>query len=518
MTAAPHTHARQMSPRRRWCFRLLAVLLGLLVLPLLELVCAAFGWGDVDLRNDPFVGFSGSTPLFEQTSDGRWWHTSPARRKFFAEEQFAANKDDNEFRIFVLGGSTVQGRPWSIPTSLTTFLEQALTEAAPDRKWEVVNCGGISYASYRLVPILIECLQYEPDLVIVCTGHNEFLEDVTYADQKTPGTMLPALVTAGQRLRTVRALQEIFHTESQPQSGLRPVLPGEVDALLDHQGGLEAFHRDDEHANMVARHFRSNLERMVAICRERQLPILLLQPPSNLADCPPFKSELSVTGPDEVQQIRQLISEASHQQGLDPKQSVRLLEQAATLDPRFAFAWYQLGHAYLAVGHSEAALNAFVRARDEDLCPLRMTTSLEQGIQHVAAEQNVPFVNLHAFLEPRCRHRLVGDQVLSDHIHPSFRSHQEIGMLLAEWMMEQHLIQRPPDVDGWRAACQVHFATHLSSLENMYFLRGQRALDDLRGWAAGRAEGPPLIKQSEESSSQDSANPPSRAPASGITE
>ena len=38
--------------------------------------------------------------------------------------------------------------------------------------------------SYRLLLILEKCLQYKPDLFIVCTGHNEFLEDRSYAHLK----------------------------------------------------------------------------------------------------------------------------------------------------------------------------------------------------------------------------------------------------------------------------------------------------------------------------------------------
>ena len=51
------------------------------------------------------------------------------RQKFFQPESFAAQKADDEFRIFVFGGSTVQGRPYAIETSFTTWLELALAAA-----------------------------------------------------------------------------------------------------------------------------------------------------------------------------------------------------------------------------------------------------------------------------------------------------------------------------------------------------------------------------------------------------
>ena len=77
------------------------------------------------------------------------------------------------------------GRPYTVETAFSSWLQLFLQYADPSKKWEVVNCGGVSYASYRLVPILEEVLEnYTPDLVILYTGQNEFLEDRTYAHLK----------------------------------------------------------------------------------------------------------------------------------------------------------------------------------------------------------------------------------------------------------------------------------------------------------------------------------------------
>ncbi|MCA9050274.1 MAG: hypothetical protein KDA89_16175 [Planctomycetaceae bacterium] len=506
MTAAPHTHARQMSPRRRWCFRLLAVVLGLLVLPLLELVCAAFGWGDIDLRNDPFVGFSGSTPLFEQTSDGRWWHTSPARRKFFAEEQFAANKDDNEFRIFVLGGSTVQGRPWSIPTSLTTFLEQALTEAAPDRKWEVVNCGGISYASYRLVPILIECLQYEPDLVIVCTGHNEFLECITYARVLQSSSLLKRSYSALESFHSFRLLTKLARAVSGADAPDRRMsdsqtavdaagavrLPAEVDAVLDHQGGLKEYTRAALHRDLVVRQFGRNLQRMSDLCSAHQLPLLFLLPPSNLRDCPPFQSEFSGgTDSSTRRKIADQLQQSAQQIAASPSAAFRELKELVQLDPSFAFSWYRLGEAALADHRYDEAREAFIRARDEDICSLRMTSALEQSMRQTAAATERPLLDLHQLLAERSRQNIVGDAVLADHIHPTMSSHQQIALAVLEQLRKW--IDLPPQED-WNSAVREDFQSRLQSLDDMYYLRGRRTLNVLRAWTEGRGDGPPLPK------------------------
>ena len=117
------------SRRRAWLFRLMSIVLGLSVFVLLEIVCVVLGWGESNFNDDPLVGFRSIRPLFEKTSDNRGFHTSPARRGYFKEVSFAVEKPDEEFRIFVFGGSTVQGNPFSIETSFPTYLQIALEKA-----------------------------------------------------------------------------------------------------------------------------------------------------------------------------------------------------------------------------------------------------------------------------------------------------------------------------------------------------------------------------------------------------
>ena len=166
----------RLTRRRRWMFRLAAILIGLSPFLLLEVVFRVADIGRQRELGDPYIGFSAIHPLFELNAAGDCYEVAASRQEFFRPDRFLASKPQDEFRVFCLGGSTVQGRPFAIETSFTTWLELSLQAAAPNTKWRVVNCGGVSYASYRLAPIMEEILAYEPDLIILYTGHNEFLE------------------------------------------------------------------------------------------------------------------------------------------------------------------------------------------------------------------------------------------------------------------------------------------------------------------------------------------------------
>jgi hypothetical protein len=486
-----------MSRRKRLWMQRLAVVCGLLSFLTLELLCIAADWGQLDVEDDPFVGFSAIHPLFDKTPDGLTWRTRVSRKRFFAEDSFDVRKSPDEFRIFAFGGSTVQGNPFSIPTSFPTYLQTALETLHPRKKWKVINCGGVSYASYRLVPIMQECLNYEPDLYVFCGGHNEFLEDVSYGDVRDiPGPLMNS-ISLLERLRSYRifrrALNEISGRtpRTTAQQSQRPVLSDDVDALLDHDGGFEVYVRDDTHAAKVTRHFEINLHRMTELCRNARLPLLLIRPPSNLGDCPPFKSQFSDgLSAEQQQSIRDLLIRSQQGATGDLNAATALVQEAISIDPRFAAAWYELGQLQLAAGRFSDAAVSFVRARDEDVCPLRMNSALEAVMRSTALEFSLPLIDAHVLLQSRCRGGIVGENVLVDHVHPSFRGHEDIAEAIAEWMISTGLAEECRS--GWRPEFRQTCRRNLQSLDNLYFHRGQRHLENLQRWAAGRSGGPPI--------------------------
>lgn len=494
MRASPTTTDSGLNRRRFWGFRLTAVALGLSVFAMTEGLCVLFDWGRPAVQDDPFVGFSAIHPLFTlDRSTGRY-EIARSRRQFFAAESFPAHKSPGTLRIFCLGGSTVQGRPFSIQTSFTTWLQLNLTAADSDRNWEVVNCGGISYASYRLVPILKECLHYDPDLFVICTGHNEFLEDRTYGSIKQASPAYRTLQETMGRLRTYQLLRAALWSSvgrsrrSKPQDV--PILKDEVDALLDYRNGLEIYHRDDHWRSNVIDHFAYNLRRMIAVARSNGIPVILIRPPSNLRDFPPFKSQhrRGMTT-DELREWRSLITRARSHFDDDLDLATQLFERAAVLDNRYAAVWYELGRCYEARGRNTDARQAYLKARDEDICPLRIVTPMEQLIGTIAEQTGTPLVDAAALLERQTTTGILGGLLLADHVHPSIRGHQLIADALAATMVQQGWV-RP--TAGWQQRRTTVYRTHFQSLDSIYFARGRRELNNLEAWAHGRADGPLL--------------------------
>jgi lysophospholipase L1-like esterase len=484
---------RALSPRAKAvAFRLCALLLGLSPLLLCEAVLCGLGIGRATDYDDPFVGFSAIHPLFVKDNQSGRYEIAPSRLEHFCPDSFAADKPADEFRIFVLGGSTVQGRPWAIETSFTTWLELSLNAADNSRRWEVVNCGGVSYASYRLVPILQEVLNYQPDLVIFCEGNNEFLEDRTYGHIKAAPIAMSPLVRLVSRLRTYNALrasvQPLLKPPAPPTD--RPLLGPEVEARLDARGGMERFHRDAAWQRQVAEHFSFNLQRLTEIARAKNVPLIFVSPVANL-EWPPFKPEHGPAVTEgQRQEFERLLAAASEAAGSDLNRAVGLLNEAISIDNQHALAHYQLGICYRDLGRMNEARASLVRAMELDVCPLRIVEPLRERLLAVARETATPLVDAEALIAGHSRSGFPDSQWMIDHVHPTIEGHELIAKAIAGKLTELGMVQPGSD---WQQAYDQARAEHLQRLPFVYFERGRDRLRSEQGWARG------LVKREKKS-------------------
>ncbi len=432
---------------------------------------------------DPYVSFTGLHPLFALNVAGTHFETAEERLAAFRRQSFAAVKGTRAFRIFCLGGSTVQGRPYSVETSFATWLQINLRAARPETNWEVINCGGISYASYRLVPILEELLQREPDLFIICTGHNEFLEEVSYGRLKRAPRVLIRLHRLLLNLRSYGLGDHwLFHRRL--RHSRRTVLSVDVRTKLDMEKGLESYHRDTVRRRGTIEHFRRNLETMVRMCREARVPIILVNPVSNLKDCPPFKSEFQAGLPQEqTRRVIDLIEQARTLDWTDIYSKIGLLEQAVAIDNRYAGLLFQVGTCYERLGRFTEAKQWFLKAKEEDVCPLRMLEPMHDAVLDVAAGERVPLVDARSLIEERTPGGIPGQEWLLDHVHPNIEGHQLIADALYRTMEQIELVRAG---GGWQTVRDELRRQHLSSLNEVYYLRGTRQLRRLQEWSRGR--------------------------------
>ena len=437
---------RRHQPRlRKLAFSLVASVVGL---ALLELLLAAFGVRPV-FYDDPFVGFASGNPLFQEVRQANGTvtlSTSPSKLKWFNEQTFQKRKAPGTYRIFCLGGSTTMGRPYSDATSFSGWLREFLTVASPHRQYEVINAGGISYASYRVARVMAELAEYEPDMFIVYTGHNEFLERHTYGSlQETPAA-LHELNSLCSRTRVYSAIYRLVKPASLPRDG-SGMLPSDVDAVLDRTLGPESYHRDNAARDQVLSHFAHTLERLVDIARHAGAEIVFVDPSSNLRDCRPFKSQhRNGLLQQEVAEWQRLTRQVEQliESGEDVAQALEIVDAAIQIDDQVADLHFERARLLWSLGQFDDSRTAFIRARDEDVCPLRALSQTNQILREVAEQKSVPLIPFASSLESQSAHGVPGAEQFLDHVHPTIAGHQFLADLILKQLAEMGVVELAP--------------------------------------------------------------------------
>jgi tetratricopeptide (TPR) repeat protein len=449
MTASESTPPAPLSTPRKLLFSAVAVCLGILAL---EISLALLGVAPRSQTEDPFVGFASSSPLFvsaEAANGDAVFVTAPNKRGYFNLQSFAAKKQSGVRRIFCLGGSTTYGRPYADATSFVGWLRELLPLAEPGVRFEVINAGGISYASYRVARVFDELLDYEPDALVVYTGHNEFLEERTYSEFRDRAAWRNALIRIASRSRVGEAVARALRQDaSDVSTDGRAILATEVQARLDHSAGLDLYSRDDELASDVLRHYRHSLEQMAHRAGERGVPLIFVTPASNLAGFRPFKAESSAELDPEpgLREARALLDAG------DAAGAREVLVAVRKADPRQADVLFELGRVLRALGDYDAAKEMFIAARDEDVCTLRAPSKFVQAVREIAADREVPCVDYVSLLEEESRrrfdHALVGEEFFLDHVHPTIEAHRLLALKLVDALHDARAIDARKPLDS----------------------------------------------------------------------
>ncbi len=421
---------------------------------LLEGGLALFGVNPVLHNEDPFVGFTGNVPLFIESrapNGKKILSTAKNKLNYFNQQMFINEKAPDTYRIFSMGGSTTYGRPYNDLTSFSGWLRELLPAADRSRDWEVINAGGISYASYRVARLMEELVQYKPDLFIVYTGQNEFLEERTYRELKELPEAVRTTVGLLAKTRTwaaTRTLMEkvgLVPEQNHPQSS---TLNREVNTILDNSTGPKDYQRDDQLRNGVLEHYRISLERMADIAHAAGSKIIFVTPASNLKDSSPFKSEHTAsTTINDRKQVENLLSSAQElAQNEDWPAALVRIDQAISIDPRYAELHFLRGKALFALLRYDEALLAFQTARDEDVCPLRALTSMTAIVTKVARDKDVPLVDFVGLVAEKMYrekgHSIPGEELFLDHVHPTIEGHKLLALSLVENLIDQGIV--PP--------------------------------------------------------------------------
>jgi len=440
-----------------WKNILTAVLALVATFAIAEAILWGAGVQPLMAERDPYAGFSRRVRVFEDDpARGVIQTSSRAVAQSFNAQEFAADKPPDGFRFFVLGGSSAFGFPWGAKVAYAQPLADALAATWPERTIEPVNAAGMSYGSLRLRVLMHEVLAYEPNLIIIDSGHNEFVERQFYRDALARGASVG-------RLRGLLYRWRLYGLMTRLIARIRKPAPEPAEATTTGELlGLDVAREEarnvrDEERESVRRTFEENLRAIVDLARQRGVSIVLCTVASNLRDWRPnqavfFESTETAARNNVLSLLGKAVPLLA--QG-SPVEALGLLEQACTLAPEHAGVNYQLGRAYEALSRWEEARASYERARDLDAQPSRAPAAINETIRQVAAATETLLVDVERDFAAASEHGLTGLDLIEDYVHPTPRGHRLIALSIWKALNRSGLLGEPRDPDEktfWEAA------------------------------------------------------------------
>lgn len=328
-------------------------------------------------------------------------------------QTFAREKAPDALRVFCLGGSASAGWPHPPLETYSAYLERALADVYPDRRIEMINASAHGFASYRVRAVFDRVVEFDPDLVIVYSGNNEFLETRTY-DTSAVARLLDRFPL---ELRLVSLARRTL--KRAVLSGSKLVGVSDVFWKKVKQQSLE-LRSDPEQFARVQDHFAESMTHMADVAAARGVPLALLTVPTNLRDWLPNVSHDGTAG-EEHDRWRAALRDGRRALLQQRWEEAREALAAATaLNPEHAETRFWYAQALERTGRPDAARTEYRLAKDLDYNPFRAHSAFNETVRRLAsARDGVVLVDAERAFEAAAPGGAPGFALLLDYVHPT---------------------------------------------------------------------------------------------------
>jgi len=402
--------------RRRLLFTAAMLLIPVLFFVLLEGGLRLFGYGDDYPLFEPIEGYP--QYLVQNREVARRYFAQQANVPTALHDVFDAQKGDDEFRIFVQGGSSAAGFPFYHGGAFSRMLEHRLQKTFPDRKIEIVNTAMAAVNSYTLLDLADEIIEQSPDAVLIYAGHNEYYGALGVGSTESLG-QFRGLVNTYLDLRQLRTVQ-LLRSALAGAAGLfaGDDEGGDGGTLMARMVGEQVIPYGSAAYDLGLRQFRDNLSDLLAKYERAGIPVFVATLASNERDQRPFETVFAEGTDREAWQ--QAVARGVEALGQGDVATARTaFAEATALDSLAADAFFALGRATEAAGDTAAARDAYVAARDRDALRFRAPEVFNQIIRDEAAEHGATVVDAQANIRRAAPGGTIGEAHMLEHLHPT---------------------------------------------------------------------------------------------------
>ncbi|MFZ6034194.1 MAG: GDSL-type esterase/lipase family protein, partial [Melioribacter sp.] len=303
-------------------------------------------------------------------------------------------KTDSTYRIFVLGGSSAAGYPYMPMGSYSRYLRRRLELNYPHKEIEVINLSLTAVNSYTIKDFIGEVVKQQPDLILIYAGHNEYYGALGVGSLESFGstTFSADILIFLNKFKTTQLIRDIIKQVSKLIFNKKAINSG---TLMSQMAKEKVIPFNSEKYKEGLRQFSNNLEKIIRQTKSNNIPLIVSTVASNLKDQPPFIS-----------------TEAN---GLPRADSIFTLAVERARYSNF-----------------KSADSLFRYAKDLDALRFRAPEELNGIIIDLAKKYNVSYIDSDSLLASSSPMKIIGDNLMTDHLHPTLEGQQLIGKLFYE--------------------------------------------------------------------------------------
>lgn len=320
------------------------------------------------------------------------------------QNSFDAVKKSNAIRIFILGGSSAAGYPYTPNGDFGKYIQKKLELLYPERYIELVNVALTATNSYTMRDLLPGVIEKEPDLILIYAGHNEYYGALGIGSMESIGKS-PAIVNVIlylEKYKTTVFVRDLIKWVSgifsagdngTKQSG----------TLMSRMVRDKTIGLNSDIFKEGINQFKNNLDYILETCKDNDIPVVLGTLTCNLKDQKPFSSIPSGNLP-------------------------------------LAADVYSKGMKSLVSDKPDSALNQFLYAKDLDGLRFRAPKEINEIIFSLGNKFNYPIVDIYSEFNHLSPDGIVGNNLITDHLHPNFEGYNIIGELFFSTMVAYNLL------------------------------------------------------------------------------
>ena len=354
-----------------------------------------------------------------------------------------AKRDAEVDTILWCGGSSARGYPY-IPLSSVLFPNKdgSQTESSSARFLQALLEGGVPKFHVRNLGVpgadiqsiwrrIEREMQSPPALIILQTGHNEFL---------------PRNITDPRRWRRrggnsllARLYRTFFLCSAQELK--RPEVPPE-EFWFQRNGDpitTAPYIREDLRRKVIS-DFRFYLRQISSLCEEKDIPLILLTAASN-EEWPPDRSWSKRVGSSKLARFlsRRIGETIRARKTGDRERAWALADDIAKAYPDLSEAYYQRALIRTELGKIKDARLDFKRAVDYSVRLVRAPTEINEVIRAVARERGHSLADIDSLLLNRPTEKSPYEAIV-DNLHPSIDGQYLIAKRVYSAMVRRGLV------------------------------------------------------------------------------